>query len=79
MNARLAGLITIRHRCDCEAATEPPGEDGIEHVFEIDGTEFPWYITEDGPKIRKPAGSLYEVTITILAERVDAIGIELEQ
>ena len=77
---RLAGLIKIRHRCDCPTATEPPGEDGIEHVFTIDGEPFPWYITEAGPRVRLLEGThqtdpVYGVTVEIVCTEVDAIGL----
>lgn len=76
--SEFAGVIKIRHRCHCATAAEPPGDDGIiEHVFEIDGQEFPWYITEDGPEIVKLGEGLYAVSITLVCQAVDVIGIPI--
>jgi hypothetical protein len=69
---KLAHTIKIRHACDCDTALQPPAEDGTtEHTFEIDGQPFPWYISEAGPAVRQ-IGALYEVTVSIICEHIDA-------
>jgi hypothetical protein len=74
--SKLARVAVIRHHCDCVSATVPPGEDGVEHVFTLDGVEFPWHISEEGPRVRKLEG-LYAIDVTIPVEDVDVDGVEI--
>lgn len=73
----LARLVVVHHRCGCASATEPPGEHGVEHVFTIDGVEFPWAISEHGPRVYRVCENLYQIDVTILASAVEVDGIEI--
>jgi hypothetical protein len=42
-------------------------------TFEVDGHEFPWLISEDGPSLAVSPGAVPAVTVTILAESVDVM------
>jgi hypothetical protein len=74
---KLANLVTIRHHCECDNATAPPGEEGVQHVFQIDGVDFPWHITEHGPVVREVDAGLYEIDVTIFAKKVDIDGVKV--
>jgi hypothetical protein len=77
--SELARTVTVHHICHCDAATEHPtdGED-VEHLFTIDGVEFPWHISDTGPVIVRLINDLYKVTVEIYAEHVEAVGIEIQ-
>lgn len=70
---RPASTVVIRHKCDCPAASQPPGEDGIEHRFDVDGAIFPWYISEEGPRVTQLDG-MYTVEVTIFGVLRDDAG-----
>jgi hypothetical protein len=73
----LAELVEIAHRCDCKTAVEAPGQDGVEHVFRVDGADFPWHISEGGPVVTRLGDDLYTVAVEFYARRVDAVGVEV--
>ena len=59
--------VVIRHVCHCKTAAEPPAdEDKIEHVFTIDGEDFPWYISERGQIVTRVMDDLYVVDVEII-------------
>lgn len=35
------------------------------HTFDVDGEKFPWYVSPDGPTVRRLRDDLYEVSVTI--------------
>lgn len=47
--------------------------DSAARTLIVDGREFPWFITENGPSVthRESAESLEQVTVTFFAERVE--------
>jgi hypothetical protein len=72
---RVAETVLIRHPCDCPTASRPLGEgEQPEHRFEINGVEFPWHITTDGPTVTKLGDDLYTVRVEIFAHSVDTDG-----
>jgi hypothetical protein len=73
----VAREVMIRHVCDCADATEHPGEGDTEHVFRIDGMDFPWFISEKGPVVTRTEVG-YRVAVEIIAQSVDVIGLPIE-
>jgi hypothetical protein len=69
--------VVFTHRCHCPGATEPPGEAGVEHVFTIDGAEFPWYIAESGLKVTRLADDFYAIDLTVFANHVECVGVDV--
>jgi len=76
-NPHIADRVEIRHECDCPSATVRPRGGHPEHVFTVDGVDFPWYITESGPSIARVFDDLYEITVTFYAHEVDASGVDV--
>lgn len=37
-------------------------------ILEIDGEEFPWYVSADGVEVKSSRGDLTTVTVTILVD-----------
>ena len=70
-------LAVIKHRCECADAIAPPGEHGVEHVFTLDGVEFPWCISEEGPRVVRMCEGLYAINVTILVRDVEVDGVEV--
>lgn len=68
----LAKSVVYRHPCDCDSASRPlePGEKA-EHVFEVDGKPFPWFLTERGAAFALGSSGLYIVRVEIFVLRRD--------
>jgi hypothetical protein len=76
-NRRFADTVVIRHVCDCRDAIEHPGvSEANEHIFSIDGQEFPWHIKKVPGVTLTDCG--YTVTVEILAHSVDAVGVPIQ-
>lgn len=70
--------VVIRHVCNCKTANEhPPGGADVEHIFTVNGEDFPWPISERGPIVTKLDDNLFTVGVEIFARKVDAVGIEI--
>lgn len=69
MNSFIAALpeVVIRHTCTCEGALEHPAHGAPhEHVFTVNGEDFPWYISERGQRVTRLADDLYSVDVEIM-------------
>jgi hypothetical protein len=70
MNPELENLpdeVVIRHVCHCETATVAPNDDeDTEHVFTVDGQDFPWVISQRGPIVKRIRDDLYSVEVEII-------------
>jgi hypothetical protein len=62
----IAETVVIRHRCHCTPVAESPEDGTIEHVFTVNGEDFPWYISERGPMVARLADDWYTVDVEIL-------------
>jgi hypothetical protein len=75
---KIAKTVVIRHVCHCDGAVEKPDcDEAKEHVFDVDGKEFPWFISERGPIVKRLADDLYSVDVEIMLvskEKRDADG-----
>lgn len=66
MTTKIVDSVVYRHHCDCPNANQPLAEgEEKEHRFELDGVEFPWYITEEGARFTRLAKDLYSVRVEI--------------
>lgn len=45
----------------------------------VDGKEFPWILTEDGPKLSASHDGLIQVTVCFMAESAEVIGHNAEE
>jgi hypothetical protein len=64
---KIAKTVVIRHVCHCDGAVEKPDcDEAKEHVFDVDGKEFPWFISERGQIVKRLADDLYSVDVEIL-------------
>lgn len=61
----IAGRVVIRHTCHCATAVERTDGD-VEHVFAVDGEDFPWLISDSGPTVSRVADDLYIVAVELL-------------
>lgn len=69
---RIAGEVVYRHVCHCENASEVPAEGEPDvHEFTVDGTEFPWYITERGAIITQFRDDLFLIDVEIMLVDTD--------
>lgn len=63
---KIAKDVVIRHVCHCDTAVErPEGDEPQEHVFTIDGEEFPWLISDRGPVVRQLRDDFYTIDVEI--------------
>ena len=63
----IAAEVVIRHICHCEGSTETPETHALtEHVFMVDGKDFPWYISERGPTVTRVDDELYTVDVDVI-------------
>lgn len=62
----IAETVVIRHRCHCTPVAQPPHDTVIEHVFTVDGEDFPWLISDRGPIVTRLADDFYAVDVEIL-------------
>lgn len=53
---KFAEHVHIVHTGECPDCT---------HVFDVDGAEFPWYVTEAGPRVTRLADDVYAVHVEI--------------
>lgn len=65
--AELAKTIKFRPRSKRRDGGQEPGH------FEIDGQEFPWYVTDDGVEVTSSRKELTIVTVKIPCERAEVI------
>jgi hypothetical protein len=76
MDPHLARNVVIRHVCHCvelarqareegKSLCEPSGHKPDEHVFTVDGEDFPWYISERGPLVTRLCDDLYTVDVEL--------------
>jgi hypothetical protein len=66
MDREIAGCVVIRHTCRCDGAVEKTDDDAAtEHVFTVDGEDFPWYISERGPIVKRLRDDLYSIDVEI--------------
>ena len=64
---KMAGDVVIRHTCHCKRAAETPADDQAEeHVFTVDGKDFPWPISERGPIVARLTGDLFSIDVEIM-------------
>lgn len=62
----IADTVVIRHICHCDGAIEHPGHDEVtEHVFTVDGEDFPWYVSQRGPIVTQLGDDWYTVDVEI--------------
>lgn len=54
---KFAKHVHIVHTGECPGCT---------HVFDVDGAEFPWHITEAGPRVTRLMDDFYAVNVGIL-------------
>jgi hypothetical protein len=63
---KLADTVVIRHVCDCDTAVvHPANGEPHYHVFTVDGEDFPWYVSERGPRVTQFGDNLYAVNVEI--------------
>lgn len=63
----IAKRVVIRHVCHCDGAIEKPADDEAqEHVFTVDGEEFPWFISQRGQIVKRLFDDLYSVDVEII-------------
>lgn len=63
---QIPGEVLLRHTCHCDAAVEKPApHEHDEHVFQVDGQDFPWHISERGPIVTHVADDLYKINVEI--------------
>lgn len=73
-----ANQITIRHVCTCANSTEHPHDEAdTEHIFRIDGLDFPWHISEKGPIVKHTDCGSYVVVEIAAPNNIDAVGIPI--
>lgn len=64
---KIAKDVVIHHVCHCDTAVEhPEHDDPQEHVFTVDGEDFPWLISERGPVVKRLHDDLYSVDVEIV-------------
>lgn len=60
--------VLIRHTCSCDTAVErPAGTEPEEHRFEVDGKDFPWFLSARGPVVTRYADDLWRIDIDLFA------------
>jgi hypothetical protein len=58
--------VVLRHTCHCDAAVEKPApHQHDEHVFQVDGDDFPWPLSERGPIVTRLKDDLFAVDVEI--------------
>lgn len=63
---QIAGEVLLRHTCHCDDAVEKSApHEHDEHVFQIDGEDFPWFLSARGPIVKRLRDDLYTVDIEI--------------
>jgi hypothetical protein len=63
----IAKTVVIRHVCHCDSAVVEPDDDAAEeHVFTVDGEDFPWFITERGQIVKRLRDDLYSIDVEIV-------------
>jgi hypothetical protein len=76
---KIAQRVVIRHTCNCKYAIAKPVYEAEQHVFTVDGEDFPWYITERGQIVKRIRDDLYLIDIEIIGldkKTVHTIAIE---
>lgn len=59
--------VVLIHTCRCSNAPEQPADDEPDkHVFTVDGTEFPWHITERCAIVTRLTDDLYSIDVEIV-------------
>ncbi len=71
---QIAKDVVIKHRCHCKTADEQPADgEPDEHVFTVDGEEFPWFISERGQIVKRLADDLYSIDVEIVGISKDTV------
>lgn len=59
--------VVINHTCHCKTAGEAPADSGLEqHVFTVDGEDFPFWVTARGPVVTRVHDDLFTVDVEII-------------
>jgi hypothetical protein len=65
--AAIPAEVVIRHTCHCKAAVEPPAPgEPEEHVFTVDGHDFPYLLPAENPEVSRVADNLYKIGVKII-------------